>query len=123
MRFEKPYVLRLPEDKLYAMECTLWHGEALETATELPLHRGSSNQGRALVFNWPGAGDDGRVIVSRLIGMSLLLDAGSWATRGFGRFNQGLVVHHLDHCHENCFLGNLAVEERGPHVGQHNRER
>lgn len=68
-RLEEPYGLEL--DLHYALDVSLWHGSSLGAASRLPLRQGSANQQKALVFNWPGAGDEGRVMVSRLLGMSL----------------------------------------------------
>ena len=109
---------------MYALDFSLWHGATLQTAVRLPLLRGSSNQQRALTFCWPKAErSEGRVIVSRMVGMSLLYDVQRWAAPGYERFSQKLVVHHLDEVHENNFLINLSVEVGGDHVGGNNRRR
>jgi hypothetical protein len=106
------------------METSLWHGNAPETASRLPLVGCSSNGGKALAFNWPRAPrGEGRVIVSRLLGMSLCFDADVWHQQGFNRFDARLHVHHADDVHFNNFMDNLEVTEGGPHVGEHNRRR
>jgi hypothetical protein len=123
LRFEVPRELSLG-GRTYAVDFTLWHGETLAAATELPLHRGSANKGRALILNWPRAPRGrGRVIVSRLVGMSFLFDEPLLRSQGFTRYAASLDVHHRDHVHENCLLGNLRVEFGPSHVSRHNRER
>jgi hypothetical protein len=121
MRIEEPYVLHT-RGAAYGLEFSLWHGDALPTATRVEMHRGSANQGRALVMNWPGAARGlERVIVSRLIGMSMLFDGSRWHQQGYARFDRRLVVHHLDHVHENCHIRNLVVGVASDHVAHHNR--
>ena len=53
MRFEEPYVLRL-RDSACALECTLWHGETLEVAVELPRRKKASQTegGRWSLTGW-----------------------------------------------------------------------
>lgn len=122
-RLEHPHVLYL-RGLSYAVETSLWHGESLETATKLDLHRGYANGGQALVFNWPRAPrGSSKVIVSRLLGMSMFFDESRWTAQGLSRFSQDLHVHHLDDRHTNCFLRNLEVEFRPRHVAHHNRQR
>ena len=123
LRMEKPYSLRLRGNS-YALDFSLWHGADLVNAVRQTLLRGSSNQARALTFCWPRAGrGQGRVVVSRMVGMSLLFDAQRWAQHGYGRFHQKLHVHHLDDIHENCFMNNLCVVLDADHIGDHNRRR
>ena len=122
-RLEQPHVLHL-RGLSCAVQTSLWHGEQLETATKLDLHRGYANGGQALVFNWPRAPrGSAKVIVSRLLGMSMFFNEARWAAQGFSRFSQDLHVHHLDDHHANCFLCNLEVELRARHVAYHNRQR
>jgi hypothetical protein len=118
MRPEHPYGLEL--NLHYALDVSLWHGTSLETATQLPLRQGTANGGKALVFNWPRAGSDGRVIVSRLLGMSLFFDADHWGRTALSRFDKNLVVHHVDGVHQNCFLRNLEVMYKPLHTAFHN---
>ena len=120
-RLEQPYGLKLTRH--YALDVSLWHGPSLADATQQPLRQGSANAGKALVLNWPGAGDGGRVVVSRLLGMSLLFDKDHWSRAALCRYDQRLVVHHKDDRHENCFLGNLEVKYRPLHTAEHNRQR
>ena len=120
-RVEAPYGLELKRH--YALDVSLWHGSSLEQATRQSLCQGSANGGKALVLNWPGAGDGGRVVVSRMLGMSLLFDKDHWARTGLCRYSKDLVVHHRDDQHENCFLRNLEVKYKPLHTACHNSER
>ena len=120
-RLEPPYGIQLTRH--YALDMSLWHGSSLADATSQPLRQGSANGGKALVVNWPGAGDGGRVVVSRMLGMSLLFDSDHWSRTGMHRYHKDLVVHHKDEQHENCFLGNLEVKYRPLHTAEHNRQR
>ena len=123
MRLEPPHVVTRG-GRNYAMETSLWHGDAPEHARRLPLVSCSSSGCKALAFNWPRAPrGEGGVIVSRLLGMSLCFDIDVWHPHGFSRFDRRLHVHHADEEHLNNFLGNLEVTEGGPHVGEHNRRR
>jgi hypothetical protein len=53
MRIEEPYVLHT-RGALHAREFSLWHGDALSTATRVEMPCGSPNQGEAFVMNSPG---------------------------------------------------------------------
>lgn len=118
---EEPYVLELRSVQ-FSLDFSLWHGLCPATATRLNFCRGSSNNFQALVFNWPRAPRSrGRVIVSRLIGMSLFFRVARWDP--LFRFDQRLHVHHRDHDHSNCFLNNLEVKLASEHVALHNRHR
>ena len=122
-RIQQPYVVQ-HGGYSFALDVTLWHGDSLASATELNLVNGSANGGRALVFNWPCAPRGrGRVIVSRVLGMSLLFPAAVWMAQGYHRFDPRLHVHHVDGQHANCFLNNLRVEVGAYHVAEHNRAR
>ena len=122
-RIEEPYVLERGGYH-YAMDVSLWHGDELETAVSVNLVHGSANGGRALAFNWPRAPRNrGRVVVSRVLGMSLLFIADAWRQQGYERFDARLHVHHVDGEHANCFLGNLRVVVVSEHVAEHNRAR
>ncbi len=120
MRLEQPYV-RWSRGSAFALEFTLFHGESLASSTQLELHRGQTNHGKAIVFKWPGAGARGKVVVSRLLGMSLMFDAPFWTSQGFTLNDQRLVVHHRDDQHGNCFLNNLVVDTRPSHSSFHAR--
>lgn len=123
LRMEDPHALHL-RGSIYAVDFSLWHGEELLTAMQQPLLRGSANQKRALTFCWPKVHrGQGRVVVSRIIGMSLLFDPQRWAEHGYGRFHPKLHVHHVDGIHENCFLNNLCVVLGKDHIGDHNHRR
>ena len=123
LRAESPYALNLNGAE-YAVDFTLWHGGELGSATRVQLLRGSASQQRALVLNWPRAPRGrGRVIVSRLVGMSLFFDVHRWRYLGHERFCQALHVHHVDDVHEHCLLNNLSVEVGSEHVGRHNARR
>ena len=104
----------------YLIDVRLWHGESLERSTELVLHRGSANEGQALIFNWPRAGNRGRIIVSRMLGMSRMYDP---SVHGFARYADELVVHHRCEQHRHSLLSNLEIVRRGPHAAHHNRTR
>ena len=122
-RIQSPYLVE-QGGYTYALDVTLWHGSNLASATELHLLNGSANGGRALVFHWPRAPRGrGRVIVSRLLGMSLLFREDVWGAQGYCRFDSRLHVHHVDGQHANCFLKNLRVEVGSVHVAEHNRAR
>ena len=120
MRLEAPYIVR-SRGLEYAVEFTLWHGNILDTATQLALLRGQANRGQALIFNWPGAGNRGKIVVSRLIGMSLLFDATFWGSQGYVRNDERLIVHHRDGRHQNCFVNNLVVDKNRDHRHFHAR--
>ena len=123
MRLEPPHCVQ-HEGRYYAMECSLWHGATLADAVRLNLLSCSSNGGLALCFNWPRAPrGTGRIIVSRLLGMSLNFNEEEWLRQGYRRFDQRLHVHHDDDVHANCFLRNLVVTVGRVHVAMHNRER
>ena len=123
LRFEQPRMVQRG-DLCFAVDFTLLHGLTLDGATALNLLKGSSNGKKALVFNWPKAPrGEGRTIVSRLIGMSLLYDPDVWQPLGFTRNDGRLDVHHSDDNHLNCFVNNLKVVHHGTHVGDHNRRR
>ena len=86
LRAEPPYVINF-DNAMYTVDFTLWHGSDLGSATRVQLLRGSANPHRALVMNWPRAPRGrGRVIVSRLVGMSLFFDADRWRYLGHERF-------------------------------------
>ena len=123
MRLEPPYTVQ-HNGRTFAVEFSLWHGVALAVAERLRLLSCSSNHGHALCFNWPRAPRRrGRVIVSRLLGMSLSFNEEDWFRQGYHRFDERLHVHHDDDVHYNCFLRNLVVIVGGDHVAMHNRER
>jgi hypothetical protein len=123
LQAEPPHVINF-DNVVYTVDFTLWHGGDLGSATRVPLLRGSANQHRALVMNWPRAPRGrGRVIVSRLVGMSLFFDADRWRYLGYERFCQALHVHHMDDVHEHCLLSNLSVEIGSEHVARHNARR
>ena len=82
------------------------------------MERGPGNQGRSLNVRWPGARRQ-RVVVSRLLGMSLLFRRRAWQALGLGRFHKELVVHHRDEVHENSLLNNLQVMSRREHAREH----
>ena len=120
--FGEPYELTI-RDITYKLEFTIWHGAAPASACRVPLVRSSSNGFQALVFNWPGAKghSGGRVVVSRILGMSLLYDAR--AHMGIPRFDSRLHVHHRDGNHANCLLSNLEVKTAQDHIRGHRGSR
>ena len=122
-RVERPYVLEC-RGLTYVLEVSIWIGSSQQTSVRQNLLRGSANGGQALIFNWPGAPrGEGRVIVSRLLGMSLLFNEDRWSAQEYSRFDDDLHVHHLDDNHPNCLLGNLSVEVGPQHIAYHNRWR
>ena len=123
LRLETPYILQTARLQ-FSLDFSLWCGDTPATATEVDLLSGSSNGGWALVFHWPGAPDaQRRIIVSRLIGMSLFFRRGYWHDLEFFRFDSRLHVHHRDGDHSNCFLNNLQVITASEHAALHNRLR
>ena len=122
-RLELPY-RHCHGEKTYALEVSMWHGLKAATAKKLNLVSASTNNGLALAFNWPRAPrDEGRTVVSRPLGMSLLFDEELWGMDGYARFDSRLVVHHVDTNHPNNFINNLWVEVGGDHVGWHDIRR
>ena len=70
---------------------------------------------------WPLAAGNNRVIVSRLLYMSMKFESRRWGTTS--RFHARLHVHHQDPNHFNCLLENLSVVDGAEHVAEHNRLR
>jgi hypothetical protein len=123
LRLEVPYVVH-SRGSVYALDFTLWHGDVLDTSLLISLSRGSANGGRALTLNWPRAPRGrGKVVVSRIVGMSLFFDTDRFGRRGIQRYDAGIHVHHIDDVHENCLLRNLQVCMGSEHVSHHNRRR
>ena len=116
--------LRFGSGAVYGVDFSIWVGETLGTAREANLRQGSSNHGLALVIDWPARGGrPRRVVVSRLLGMSLFFDEQRWARAGRARYERSLDVHHVNGDHRACFLANLAVEEKSEHQALHQRRR
>ena len=120
-RVEKPYLLRFG-DSSYLLDVSVLHVFPSD-AQRLPLWRHTRNGGKALVFTWPGTQGCRKVILSRILGMSLFFDEAAWGRAGCRRSDSRLHVHHVDGTHENMFLNNLKVISSEEHARHHARGR